>query len=214
MARWRAVADLYHAYFTGLIRTVVTRRGHCGTPPTSCSGVSPPAAGTLSAGLENWLEPLSAGWRPAVSLSRQLIAAVHVEYSYEPTARPGSAIPAALDLEGIADMRACPASFARELRRWHSIMRTRVPPPKTPAWQPKTRFVCNQAKRRRPDGLEGYLRIRFRLRARASLVSARHLAAPRVDPKTAPGLAGCELAETAAGKCYLHSADMWTTAPP
>jgi hypothetical protein len=26
-ARWRAVADLYHAYFTGLILAVVTRRG-------------------------------------------------------------------------------------------------------------------------------------------------------------------------------------------
>src|SRR3954454_13736855 len=25
--RWRAAADLYHAYFTGLILTVVTRRG-------------------------------------------------------------------------------------------------------------------------------------------------------------------------------------------
>src|ERR1700736_4491067 len=25
--RWRAIADLYHAYFTGLILTVVTRRG-------------------------------------------------------------------------------------------------------------------------------------------------------------------------------------------
>src|SRR4051794_41913015 len=25
--RWRSVADLYHAYFTGLILTVVTRRG-------------------------------------------------------------------------------------------------------------------------------------------------------------------------------------------
>src|SRR3954469_1542115 len=25
--RWRAVADLYHAYFTGLILTMVTRRG-------------------------------------------------------------------------------------------------------------------------------------------------------------------------------------------
>jgi hypothetical protein len=25
--RWRTVADLYHAYFTGLILTVVTRRG-------------------------------------------------------------------------------------------------------------------------------------------------------------------------------------------
>ena len=25
--RWRAVAELYHAYFTGLILTVVTRRG-------------------------------------------------------------------------------------------------------------------------------------------------------------------------------------------
>src|SRR5258705_13417358 len=25
--RWRGVADLYHAYFTGLILTVVTRRG-------------------------------------------------------------------------------------------------------------------------------------------------------------------------------------------
>ena len=24
--RWRSVADLYHAYFTGLILTVVTRR--------------------------------------------------------------------------------------------------------------------------------------------------------------------------------------------
>jgi hypothetical protein len=25
--RWRSIADLYHAYFTGLILTVVTRRG-------------------------------------------------------------------------------------------------------------------------------------------------------------------------------------------
>jgi hypothetical protein len=25
--RWRSVAELYHAYFTGLILTVVTRRG-------------------------------------------------------------------------------------------------------------------------------------------------------------------------------------------
>jgi hypothetical protein len=25
--RWRSVADLYHAYFTGLILTMVTRRG-------------------------------------------------------------------------------------------------------------------------------------------------------------------------------------------
>src|SRR5215468_5881126 len=25
--RWRGIADLYHAYFTGLILTVVTRRG-------------------------------------------------------------------------------------------------------------------------------------------------------------------------------------------
>ena len=25
--RWRSVADLYHAYFTGLILTTVTRRG-------------------------------------------------------------------------------------------------------------------------------------------------------------------------------------------
>ena len=25
--KWRSVADLYHAYFTGLILTVVTRRG-------------------------------------------------------------------------------------------------------------------------------------------------------------------------------------------
>src|SRR5438309_548423 len=28
--KWRAVADLYHAYFTGLILTVVTRRGTAG----------------------------------------------------------------------------------------------------------------------------------------------------------------------------------------
>src|ERR1700746_3528898 len=26
-AKWRGVADLYHAYFTGLVLTVVTRRG-------------------------------------------------------------------------------------------------------------------------------------------------------------------------------------------
>ena len=26
-AKWRSVADLYHAFFTGLILTVVSRRG-------------------------------------------------------------------------------------------------------------------------------------------------------------------------------------------
>jgi hypothetical protein len=106
--RWRGVADLYHSYFTGLILTVVTRRGTADAAEFVFRVVSPAAAGTLPAGLdETRLEPSAAGdCGGAVSLSVQLdrrrSCRIH-ERDRPQGLDPLSA--AALDLEGHGDLR-------------------------------------------------------------------------------------------------------------
>ena len=81
-----AVADLYHAYFTGLILTMVTRRGKADGCRVRVSRVSPPAAGAISdRPRQAW--PLSV-LPPAVAAAQyhylsNWIGGVHVEYIYE-----------------------------------------------------------------------------------------------------------------------------------
>ncbi len=72
--RWRAVADLYHAYFTGLILTVVTRRGTADAAEFVFRVFRRQQQERFLPGLEKLgLEPSAAGGRGcAISLSLQL----------------------------------------------------------------------------------------------------------------------------------------------
>ena len=54
MGEWRAVANLYHAFFTGLILTVVTRRG----APAAEEFVFVSFAGSRKSGFS----PVSTSW--------------------------------------------------------------------------------------------------------------------------------------------------------
>src|SRR3977135_3146092 len=93
--RWRSVADLYHAYFTGLILTIVTRRGSTdaaefvfrvlrrqqqerflpGLEKLGLSGLPPAVAAAQYHYLSNW------------------IGGVSVEYMYESDRKAGSRYP-------------------------------------------------------------------------------------------------------------------------
>lgn len=85
-ARWRGVADLYHAYFTGLILTVVTRRGTPdaaefmfrifrrqqqerflqGLEKLGLSGLPPAVAAAQYHYLSNWIGGVSVEWKSVV----------------------------------------------------------------------------------------------------------------------------------------------------
>jgi hypothetical protein len=115
--RWRSIAELYHAYFTGLILTVVTRRGATeaaefvfrvfrrqqqerflpGLKKLGLSHLPPAVAAAQYHYLSNW------------------IGGVAVEYMYEN--RPQGLDPlsaAALDLERHRDLRRARRSVARD----------------------------------------------------------------------------------------------------
>jgi len=120
MAEWRSVADLYHAFFTGLILSVVTRRGTAdaaefvfrvfrrqqqerflpGLEKLGLSHLPPAVAAAQYHYLSNW------------------IGGVHVEYMYE-TDRQGldPLSAAALDLAGDRDLRRARRSLARDAAR-------------------------------------------------------------------------------------------------
>src|SRR3954462_2911676 len=83
--RWRSVADLYHAYFTGLILSVVTRRGTA----DAAEFVFRVFRGRQEERFLPGLEKLGLSHLPpAVPAPRNRyhsnwIGAVHVEYMYE-----------------------------------------------------------------------------------------------------------------------------------
>ncbi len=118
--RWRSVADLYHAYFTGLILTVVTRRGTADAaefvfrvfrrqqqerflPGLEKLGLEPPAAGGGGRAISLSLE-----------LDRRRPCRIHVRDRSQGL-DPLSA--AALDLEGHRDLRRARRSVARDAAR-------------------------------------------------------------------------------------------------
>jgi hypothetical protein len=183
--RWRSVAELYHAYFTGLILTVVTRRGTSdaaefmfrvfrrqqqerflpGLDKLGLSHLPPAVAAAQYHYLSNW------------------IGGVHVEYMHESDRKAWIRYPPPRWIWKGTAICGIPGEVSRAmLRGWHANNGVSL-------GNPKLGFVCTKQSVDGQDGLEGYYyEYDHALEIDARLVFARHLEAPLFDPEAAPAL--------------------------
>jgi hypothetical protein len=182
-ARWRSVADLYHAYFTGLILTTVTRRGaadaaefmfrifrrqqqECFLPGLEKLGLNdlPPAVAAAQYHyLSNWIGG--------------------VEYMYESDRKAWIRYPPPRWIWRGTAICGVPGEVSRAmLRGWHANNGVSL-------GNPRMGFVCTKQSVDGQDGLEGYYcEYDHDLDVDQRLVFARHLEAPLFDPAKAPAL--------------------------
>ncbi len=183
--RWRSVADLYHAYFTGLILTVVTRRGTAdaaefvfrvfrrqqqerflpGLEKLGLSHLPPAVAAAQYHYLSNW------------------IGGVHVEYMYETDRKAWIRYPPPRWIWRGTAICGVPGEVSRAmLRGWHANNGVAL-------GNLNLGFVCTKQSVDGQDGLEGYYcEYDHPLEIDQRMVFARHLEAPMFDPATAPAL--------------------------
>jgi hypothetical protein len=183
--KWRSVADLYHAYFTGLILTVVTRRGTAdaaefvfrvfrrqqqerflpGLEKLGLSGLPPAVAAAQYHYLSNW------------------IGGVSVEYMYESDRKAWIRYPPPRWIWRGTAICGVPGEVSRAmLRGWHANNGVSL-------GNPKLGFVCTKQSVDGQDDLEGYYyEYDHALDVDQRLVFARHLEAPMFDAKKAPAL--------------------------
>jgi hypothetical protein len=184
-ARWRSVADLYHAYFTGLILTTVTRRGTAdaaefmfrifrrqqqerflpGLEKLGLSGLPPAVAAAQYHYLSNW------------------IGGVSVEYMYESDRKAWIRYPPPRWIWRGTAICGVPGEVSRAmLRGWHANNGVSL-------GNPRMGFVCTKQSVDGQDGLEGYYcEYDHDLDVDQRLVFARHLEAPLFDPAKVPAL--------------------------
>src|SRR3978361_2015690 len=183
--RWRSVAELYHAYFTGLILTVRTRRGTAaaaefvfrvfrrqqqerflpGLEKLGLSGLPPAVAAAQYHYLSNW------------------IGGVSVEYMYESDRKAWIRYsPPRWVWRGTA-ICGGPREVSRAmLRGWHANNGVALN-------NLKLGFVCTKQSVDGQDGLEGYYyEHNHALDVDQRLMFARHLEAPMFDANKAPAL--------------------------
>jgi hypothetical protein len=183
--RWRSVADLYHAYFTGLILTVVTRRGLAdaaefvfrvfrrqqqerflpGLEKLGLSGLPPAVAAAQYHYLSNW------------------IGGVSVEYMYESDRKAWIRYPPPRWIWRGTAICGVPGEVSRAmLRGWHANNGVSL-------GNPNLGFVCTKQTVDGQDGLEGYYcEYDHALDVDQRLIFARHLEAPMFDVNKAPAL--------------------------
>ncbi len=183
--RWRSVADLYHAYFTGLILTVVTRRGTAaaaefvfrvfrrqqqerflsGLQKLGLSGLPPAVAAAQYHYLSNW------------------IGGVCVEYMYESDRKAWIRYPPPRWIWRGTAICGVPGEVSRAmLRGWHANNGVSL-------GNPGLGFVCTKQSVDGQDGLEGYYyEYDHALEVDQRLMFARHLEAPMFDANKAPAL--------------------------
>src|SRR3954470_22869441 len=184
-AKWRSVADLYHAYFTGLILSVVTRRGKAdaaefvfrvfrrqqqerflpGLEKLGLSHLPPAVAAAQYHYLSNW------------------IGGVHVEYMYETDAKAWIRYPPPRWIwRGTAICGVLGEVSRAMLRGWHANNGVAL-------GNLNLGFVCTKQSVDGQDGLEGYyFEYDHPLESDQRLGFARHLEAPMFDPAKAPAL--------------------------
>jgi hypothetical protein len=182
--RWRGVAELYNAYFTGLILSVVTRRGTAdaaefvfrvfrrqqerflpGLEKLGLSHLPPAVAAAQYHYLSNW------------------IGGVPVEYMYETDRKAWIRYPPPRWIwKGTAICGVSGEVSRAMLRGWHANNGVSL-------GNPNLGFVCTKQSVDGQDGLEGYyFEYDHALEIDQRLVFARHLEAPMFDPATAPAL--------------------------
>ncbi|MGY4256327.1 hypothetical protein ACVI1L_003395 [Bradyrhizobium sp. USDA 4516] len=183
--KWRSVADLYHAFFTGLILTVVTRRGTAdaaefvfrvfrrqqqerflpGLKKLGLDSLPPAVAAAQYHYLSNW------------------IGGVHVEYMYETDRKAWIRYPPPRWIWKGTAICGVPGEVSRAmLRGWHANNGVAL-------GELRLGFVCTKQCVDGQDGLEGYYcEYDHPLELDQRLVFARHIEAPLFDPNSAPAL--------------------------
>ena len=183
--KWRSVADLYHAVFTGLILSVVTRRGTAdaaefvfrvfrrqqqerflpGLKKLGIDHLPPAVAAAQYHYLSNW------------------IGGVHVEYMYESDRKAWIRYPPPRWIWRGTAICGVPGKVSRAmLRGWHANNGVAL-------GDLRLGFVCTKQSVDGQDGLEGYYcEYDHPLELDQRLIFARHLEAPLFDPATAPAL--------------------------
>jgi hypothetical protein len=210
--RWRGVADLYHAYFTGLILSVVTRRGAAdaaefvfrvfrrqqlerflpGLQKLGIDHLPPAVAAAQYHYLSNW------------------IGGVHVEYMYESDRKAWIRYPPPRWIWRGTAICGVPSEVSRAmLRGWHANNGAAL-------GNLRLGFVCTKQSVDGQDGLEGYYHeYDHPLEPDQRLVFARHLEAPVFDPATAPALPVSSWPRPRLEKAYRNYAmDYVRTAAP
>jgi hypothetical protein len=184
-SRWRAVADLYHAYFTGLILTVVTRRCTADAAEFVFRVFRRQQQERFLPGLEKLgLRELP----PAVAAAQyhylsNWIGGVHVEYMYENDRKAWIRYPPPRWIWKGTAICGVPGEVSRAmLRGWHANNGAAL-------GDLRLGFVCTKQSVDGQDGLEGYYCEYDRpLELDQRLVFARHVEAPLFDPAAAPAL--------------------------
>jgi hypothetical protein len=183
--RWRGVADLYHAYFTGLILSVVTRRGTSAAAEFVFRVFRRQQQERFLPGLEKLgLRHLP----PAVAAAQyhylsNWIGGVGVEYMYESDRKAWIRYPPPRWIWKGTAICGVPGEVSRAmLRGWHANNGVAL-------GNPRLGFVCTKQSVDGQDGLEGYYcEYDHEIEIDQRLVFARHIEAPLFDPATAPAL--------------------------
>src|SRR3981081_223379 len=183
--KWRSVADLYHAFFTGLILTVVSRAG----PADAAEFVFRVFRRQQQERFLPGLEKLGLSHLPPAVAAAQYhylsnwIGGVFVEYMSEPAPQPWTPCPPPRWIWKGTAICGIPGEVSRAmLRGWHANNGVSL-------GNPKLGFVCTKQSVDGQDGLEGYYcEYDHPLEPDARLVFARHLEAPPFDSATAPAL--------------------------
>jgi hypothetical protein len=183
--KWRSVAELYHAYFTGLILTVVTRRG----TPDAAEFVFRVFRRQQQERFLPGLEKLGLSQLPPAVAAAQYhylsnwIGGVSVEYMYETDRKAWIRYPPPRWIWKGTAICGVPGEVSRAmLRGWHANNGVSL-------GNPNLGFVCTKQTVDGQDGLEGYYcEYDHALELDQRLVFARHLQAPMFDPATAPAL--------------------------
>jgi hypothetical protein len=201
--RWRSVAELYHAYFTGLILTLVTRRGTAdaaefvfrvfrrqqqerflpGLEKLGLSHLPPAVAAAQYHYLSNW------------------IGGVCVEYMYESDRKAWIRYPPPRWIWKGTAICGVPGEVSRAmLRGWHANNGVAL-------GNPRLGFVCTKQSVDGQDGLEGYYcEYDHAIEIDQRLVFARHLEAPLFDSANAPALPVAKWPKPRLEKAYRNYA--------
>jgi hypothetical protein len=184
-SRWRSVADLYHAFFTGLILTVVSRRGTADAAEFVFRVFRRQQQerflpGLVKLGLDHLPPAVAAAQYHYLS---NWIGGVHVEYMYETDRKAWIRYPPPRWIWRGTAICGVPGEVSRAmLRGWHANNGVVL-------GNPRLGFVCTKQSVDGQDGLEGYYcEYDHPLELDQRLVFARHLESPLFDSATAPAL--------------------------